>query len=126
MKQDELLKWYLASIIRYLQHGPKKKQIYHINRSTLIIKADSCEVAFNKASRYGVESEKNWGCSQVMWQGKPATLAFGGVQQVLESMDYFPSEFDLTEINIIEYEIRGKRTLNRFISNLPARVLYLG
>jgi hypothetical protein len=108
--------WYLADLIMIITVADDSRSVVH--RNTVLVHADAADQAFDKAMRFGRESETSFDNPA----GKRVTFEFVGVAELQEIVDEAPydgaelcySEFINLDRKQIEALVKDKGDLHAF------------
>jgi hypothetical protein len=117
------MKWYAAHIIEYFKFRDGVQDSYPFFENVVLIEAESCEEAWDKALKFGQDNESD--DESLTWNDRPAQLVFAGVRKVIApSSDEEPerSPGHGTELTYSQMVIDKEEDFRQFLENEPTHV----
>lgn len=113
--------WYAAHILLYVKRKEGTESKYPVWENVVLIKANSEEEAFEKATQRGKEEEGDED-GTFRWGGKPAQWIFAGVRKLTLCEDPEKRPGDGTEVSYVEMEVASEEAVRKLVEGKPVAV----
>jgi hypothetical protein len=131
-REPSKTRWFAVSAILYFRIKKSSRQAnYLVWENVYLVRAESANTARRRASFYARAAAGDDGGDLIV-NGRPATLVFGGVRKVVECLGD-PTSFrpnvvkaihDGVEATYSAFLVRGKSDLLRLIHGKPTKIVY--
>ena len=110
--------WYAAHILMFVKRKNNPAEKIPVWENVVLIKADSEEVAFAKASERGQQDARD-DDGTFRWAGQPAEWVFAGVRKLTLCEDPEKRPGDGTEISYTEMEVDSEQAISNLLAGKP-------
>ena len=115
--------WYTAHILLVVRRKDGKRGKTTIWENVVLIKADSEDEAFAKATQRGKEEEGDDN-GTFRWDGTPAQWVFAGIRKLTLCDDPEKRPRDGTEVSYTEMEVESEQAVAKLLEGKPVSVQF--
>jgi hypothetical protein len=115
--------WYAAHILLYVKRKEGATGKCPVWENIVLIKADSEEEAFAKATQRGKEEEGD-DDGTFRWRGKPAEWVFAGIRKLTLCEDPEKRPGDGSEVSYTEMEVESEQAVRKLLEGKPVAVRF--
>jgi hypothetical protein len=115
--------WYSAHIVMFVELKDQDQKRFPVWENVVLIHAQTEEVAFEKAERFG-RAEEGDDEGSFRWAKSPARWVFAGVRKLTECQMVTDRPEDGTELTYTEFELDSREDVKRVASGKPAQARF--
>jgi hypothetical protein len=115
------MSWFAAHLVMYIKLKDRHQDRFPLWENVVLIKADSEDEAFEKATRRGHDEEGDEEGS-LRWGGRPAQWVFAGVRKLTSCEDAEKRPNDGTEVTFIQMEVDSTEAIAQLVGGEPMSV----
>lgn len=114
--------WYTAHIAMYCKFINGEQSTFLVDENVVLIKADTVEMAHEKATKYGLKHEIS---DSTTLHDRPVDIVFAGVRKIVTFDEPDAEPADGIEISYSTFEMKDQKSFEKFIKGKSVSVNYI-